>query len=353
MGKNKTILVAPLHWGLGHATRCIPVINALLADSFEVLLASDGGALLLLRKEFPQLQFIELPSYNIRYPAKAKNLKWKLLFNTPHILKTIRSEKKIIAKLLAEGRIDGIISDNRFGIYSEKVPSVYITHQLQVFSGNTTWLTGKIHRKIIAKYDECWVPDVNSDTNLSGELGHPEVNLPRVKYIGPLSRMRKKTLQIIYDVLIIISGPEPQRSIFEKELMGVFKVSKLKTLLVQGVVETDQKTTHINQITVVNFMNTDELEKAINQSDVVVTRSGYTSIMDLAAMNKKAFFIPTPGQFEQEYLAERLKTLRIAPSCDQGTFKIEKLNEISTYSGLQDFEPAAELKALFSLFKSE
>lgn len=353
MGKNKTILVAPLNWGLGHATRCIPIINALLESSYKVLLASDGGALLLLQKEFPELPFVELPSYAITYPRKGKNLKWKLLSKMPHIWRTMISEKKIISKMVSEGHIDAIISDNRFGVRSKKIPSVYITHQLNVLTGGSTFLSSKIHQNIIKKYDECWVPDVPASINLSGELGHVKQSALNIKYIGPLSRMKNRQLPVVYDVLVIISGPEPQRTLFENKILETFMGTKLKTLLVKGVFETEQTIVQNKNVKIINYLQTKELEKAINESEIIVSRSGYTTIMDLAAMNKKAFFIPTPGQYEQKYLAKRLKNLGIVPSCRQKNFTAKKLKEIPLYTGLETLKFKQNLKELFGLFESE
>jgi uncharacterized protein (TIGR00661 family) len=353
MGKNKTILVAPLYWGLGHAARCIPIINSLLENSFEVIIASDGGALLLLRKEFPELPYVELPSYEISYPRKGKNLKWKMLSRLPHIWRTMISEKNIIAKMVSEGRIDGIISDNRFGVHSKKVPSVYITHQLNVLTGSTSGLSSKIHQHIIKKFDECWVPDVSGSVNLSGILGHLKQSFSHIKYIGPLSRMQKIELPLVYNVLAIISGPEPQRTIFESKLLETFSGTKLKTLVVRGVVETEQKTIQHKNLTIINYLQSRELEMAINESEIIVSRSGYTTIMDLAAINKKAFFIPTPGQYEQKYLAKRLKNLRIVPSCSQENFSMEKLEEIPMYTCLNALKFERDFRELFGLFESE
>ena len=174
MKNQKTILVAPLNWGLGHATRCIPIVRALIDHNFNVILASDGAALLFLRKEFPQLHYIELPSYNITYPEKGHYFKLNLFLKLPQIQKTISSEKKMIKELMTEDKIDGIISDNRLGVFNKKVPTVFITHQLSVLSGSTTFFSSKLHQKIIKKFDACWVPDVDGPINLSGKLGHPK-----------------------------------------------------------------------------------------------------------------------------------------------------------------------------------
>ena len=346
-------MVAPLHWGLGHATRCIPIIRALLQDSYEVLLASDGSALLLLRKEFPSLPFLELPSYNISYPKKGRNFKWKLLSKLPHIYKTMVSEKRLIAKMISEGKIDGIISDNRFGIYSSRIPSIYITHQLSVLTGSTTYISSKIHQNIIKKFDECWVPDNEGKSNLSGKLSDIKQSGIPVKYIGPFSRMQHKTMVKAYDILVIISGPEPQRTFFENILISALDRTEKKIMIVRGIIESDQKRKESNNLTLVNFMESDQLEEAINESELVISRSGYSTIMDLSMMGKKAFFIPTPGQYEQQYLAKRLQNLRIAPFCQQQDFNIEKLNLVERYKGFNVSESVSDFKSLFRLFQRE
>jgi uncharacterized protein (TIGR00661 family) len=350
---KKTILVAPLFWGLGHAARCIPIIKALLLHNYNVLLGSDGAALIFLRKEFPSLSFIELPSYNIVYPNKGKHFKWKMFLNLPAIQKAILSEKKIVRELVSEAKVDGIISDNRFGVRNNKVPSVFITHQLNVLTGCTTFLSSKLHQKAINKFNQCWVPDIDSEKNISGKLGRLKKPNDSIQYIGPLSRFQKKKLPIKNDILALISGPEPQRTFFENELIEAFRLSEKSIVLVQGVVEEVQKKQTIGKIRVVNFMLSAELEKTINESEVVVSRSGYTTILDLTIMDKKAFFIPTPGQYEQLYLAKRLKNLGIAPSCKQENFHLKQLDEINNYRGLEDFKTTTDYQALFSLFESK
>jgi uncharacterized protein (TIGR00661 family) len=353
MKASKTILVAPLNWGLGHATRCIPIIKKLQSHNYDVLLASDGPALLLLRKEFPQLPFIELPDYQIAYSKNPAFFKLKLLTTLPQIKAAISSEKKIIKKLVVEGRIDGIISDNRLGVRSKKVPSVFMTHQLNVLSGTTSLLSSKLHQRFIKKFDACWVPDVQNSPNLSGKLGHPKKLKFPVTYMGPLSRMKKEELLYKYEVLALLSGPDPQRTLLEEKLMGIFINESKKILLVRGVVEEEPQTSVHNNITVVNFMQTQELERAINESKLVVSRSGYTTIMDLAAMEKEAYFIATPGQYEQKYLAKQLNKKRIVPSCSQEKFQINKLEDIEFYKGLKSIKSHVDYSQLFSLFEGE
>ena len=350
MKGKKRILVAPLNWGLGHATRCIPIIRALLHNNFEVVLASDGVALQLLKKEFPKLEALELPSYNIVYAKNAKLFKWKLLKNSPKVLKAIKAEKKVIKSIIDAFSIQGIISDNRLGLHNKKIPCVFISHQLQVLSGSTTWLSTKMHQKIMKQFDVCWVPDNIGEPNLSGKLGHVDIPELPTKYLGPLSRFNKKKLKITTDLLVILSGPEPQRTLFEEKLFKELKAFKGKIIFIRGVIEETQTKTQKNNMTIYNFMTSDLLEQTINESALVLSRSGYTTIMDLAKLEKKAFFIPTPGQFEQEYLAKRLDTLGIVPSCKQEDFTISKLQAVTTSSGLKHFEYEVNYKKLFDLF---
>ncbi|MCF7559899.1 glycosyltransferase [Sabulilitoribacter multivorans] len=347
---KKRILVAPLNWGLGHATRCIPIINALIAEGFEPIIASDGVALTLLKKEFPNLSSVELPSYNITYSRKGKHFKLKLLKDSPKLLKAINAEKKAVDYILENNKLAGIISDNRLGVRSKKVPSVFITHQLNVLSGNTTWLSTKVHQNIIEKFDMCWVPDMDGDINLSGKLGHGKSLSIPLKYIGPLSRFAYRKSEIKHDLMVLISGPEPQRTLLDEKMLLELKNYPGKVVFVKGIVEKEQAILVIGNITVYNFMTSSLLEKTIQESALILSRSGYTTVMDLAKLCKKAFFIPTPGQFEQEYLAKRLTEMELVPSCNQDQFNLKKLDDVCNYKGLKSFNFEVDFKELFNLF---
>ncbi|WP_304198641.1 glycosyltransferase [Flavobacterium alvei] len=348
---NKTILIAPLNWGLGHATRCIPIIKALQENNFIPIIASDGIALELLQKEFPYVQTLKLPSYQIEYAKNGKNFKWKLLKNFPEMIKAIWKEEKKVRKWIKKYDIDGIISDNRLGVFSKKIPSVYLTHQLNVMTGSTTWFTSILHQHIIKKHDECWVPDFEGTPNLSYKLGHienPDFNL---KYIGALSRMQKKETPKLYDLMIILSGPEPQRGLLEDKLKVEILRYKGSVVFIKGIVEKDQKKEQIDHVTFYNFMNSRQLEQTFNESEIVLCRSGYTTIMDLVKLEKKAYFIPTPGQYEQEYLAKKLKEEGLVPYSKQDDFSIEDLKEIENYKGLPLLEIPINWKHLFEVFE--
>ena len=249
-----------------------------------------------------------------------------------------------------------MISDNRLGLYTKKIPTAYITHQVTVLSGKTTWFSTLLHKYYINKYTQCWVPDIEGKKSLSGILGNPNKKLNiNTKYIGVLSRMTSRKEPIIYKAIAIISGPEPQRSQLQLKLTQQLQRLNGKVLLVEGKLASKQQKNTEGNITIVNFLTSLDLEKAIAQSECVITRSGYSSIMDLSCLHKKAFFIPTPGQFEQEYLARRLKKQRIAPFVTQENFKIKNLSRLAVYKGFnKNYSTQLELSDFFfSLFESK
>ncbi|ARV07288.1 glycosyltransferase [Polaribacter sp. SA4-10] len=344
----KKIIVAPLNWGLGHVSRCVPIIELLLENNFTPVLASDGKALEFLNKAFPDLESFNLPSYNISY---GKNLQWKLFLQIPKIVSAVKNEQKVIAEFIDKDKeVVGVISDNRFGVRSCKVPSIYITHQINVFSGSTTFLTSYIHQKIIKKFDECWIPDTPNST-FSGKLSSTKIN-STLKYIGVLSRFKKENLDKTIDVLLLISGPEPNRTFLEDTLKSAFKNDKRNIVFVLGKVEEVEKKWAEENIIFYNFLLTDKLEKLINSAKIVVCRSGYSSIMDLSVLEKKVFFIPTKNQPEQAYLANYLTEKRMAPQCSLKDFSVEKLLEDKDYKGLKSEEIKLNSN-LFSLFHSK
>ena len=209
-----------------------------------------------------------------------------------------------------------------------------------------------MHQKIIKKFEECWVPDVENNPNYSGKLGHLNNHKFKLRYLGILSRFKHQKLDVTYDLLVLLSGPEPQRSLVENKLLVELESFKGKVLFVRGVLSNQCKNINFNHFEVVNYLLSNELEKVINQSEIILARSGYSTIMDLVALEKKAFFIPTPGQFEQEYLAKQLKKKLIAPYATQKNFKLSDLNELDNYSGFKNSNASVNLN-LFSLFNSK
>lgn len=302
---NKRIIVAPLYWGLGHATRCIPIINDLIKNN-TVAIASDGEALTLLQKEFPDLQSFELPSYNVRYTFDS--MMANMIIQGPGSLATIKREYKKANTIARNWKADVLISDNRFGFRSDLTENIYITHQLNIPANNAmiSNIASRVHHKVIEKFDQCWVPDFKGSKNLAGKLSQVNIKTP-TKYLGPQSRMNKEKIAIKYDFTAVLSGPEPQRTKLEQILLDVFlKSTKYQFCLVRGTAE-ERKLFQISKnIKVFDLLTSKDLNHVMNASSQILCRSGYTSIMDLIKLEKPATLIPTPGQYEQEYLANRL-----------------------------------------------
>ncbi len=338
---GKRILIAPLDWGLGHATRCIPIIQELLNQGNEVMVASSGLALNLLKEEFPGLTFFELPSYKATY-TKRLPLMLKIFWQSPYFFYVIGREHALVNKLVDNHKIDIVISDNRYGCYSRKVKSIFITHQLTIqMPKGLTWLQGVINyfnQLLVKRFNICWVPDF-PDKRLTGLL--TTSRLP-VIFIGSISRFNKGAVrpEKLYQLLALLSGPEPQRTLLEEKLLSQLKHYQGKVMLVRGLpgVQTKAPILAAN-VEMVNHLKASELQHVIESSEIIISRSGYTTVMDLYALESKAIFIPTPGQTEQEYLAEKLKRAKIVYSDNQDRFNLlESIDKAKSYTGFHQSE---------------
>lgn len=306
MFSNKRIIVAPLHWGLGHATRCIPIINALKKNN-TVAIASDGESLKLLRKEFPSLNSFELPSYNIRYTFDS--MMANMIVQGPGSLSTILKENKRAKEIAKKWKADVLISDNRFGFRTDQTENIYITHQLNIPANNPmiSNIASRIHHRIINKFDQCWVPDYKGSKNLAGKLSQVNLKTPTT-YLGPLSRMVMETIPIQYDFTAVLSGPEPQRTKLESFIVEVFSnYPTHRFCLVRGTDQPNKHKTKATNTETFDLLTTKDLNRILNASSQTICRAGYTSIMDLIQLAKPSILIPTPGQYEQEYLAQTLE----------------------------------------------
>lgn len=261
----------------------------------------------------------------MKYSRNKIFLPWKILSQFPGMAFTIYKEHQWLKKIVKEYDIDAVISDNRFGMYHAKIPSIYITHQLLIKTGNafTERIASKIHFNFIKKYKECWVPDYEIN-GLAGELSHPK-KLPRkVKYLGALSRFEINSAEKKYDLLISISGPEPQRTIFEQQLLNELRTYTGTVLFIRGLPDNGSELKIENpSVECKNHLSAKELNEAIMQSQLIISRCGYTTIMDLIKLFKKAILIPTPGQTEQEYLAVHLRENNIFYTTDQKNFRLQ------------------------------
>jgi UDP:flavonoid glycosyltransferase YjiC (YdhE family) len=296
----KRILIAPLDWGLGHATRCIPLIRHILALGHVPVIAADGRPLALLRDEFPALEFISFKGYEISYP-EGQGMVWKMGVAAPRIIRRIAEENKELQDMIDHYRLDGVISDNRFGLYSQKVPCAYITHQVMIKAPFLEGYLHRLHKGYMERYTEVWVPD-HQENGLSGDLGH-KYPLPTAgRFIGPLSRFVAVDTAPSRDILVMISGPEPQRTRFERMVLDQLERFEGTAMAVLGTPEVKGHRTDKRGHTIVPHLPAAALEQAIRESRLIISRSGYSTIMDLSVLGKKAVFVPTPGQTEQEYL---------------------------------------------------
>ncbi|MEN8119506.1 MAG: glycosyltransferase [Bacteroidota bacterium] len=323
----KTVLICPLDWGLGHASRDVVIIKKLLKNEFNVVIGADKDPLSFLKSEFPELPFIKIPSTKIKYP-KGKRMAFKMLFSIPKILYGIQKEHQQLKKIVANQNVNIVISDNRFGLWNKNIYSVFITHQLEIQLPGWLKLMQSIVNKVnywfINKYDTCWIPDLPGENNLAGALSHPAIMPENFKYIGLLSRFNvQNEFAKKYEMLAIISGPEPQRSIFEDLLIKEIKKNNIKALIVRGKPGIKDIYSQ-NNIDFINHIETEELIKLIVATPIVISRSGYSSIMDYIKLKKNVILVPTPGQTEQEYLAKRLKEKMWFYSLDQNKFNLEK-----------------------------
>lgn len=305
------ILVAPLNWGLGHASRCVPLVQRMLDEGNEVILGGDGESLTLLRKHFPKLRYTYLAPLNLRYSAGSSQV-WAMFKALPKIVLWSIKDHLMLKALLREEPIDRVISDNRFGLYNRQTECVYMTHQLHIMLPKG-WLwaekiASRMHARVYARFNKVWVPDYEEkEKSLAGELSH--TGAP-VEYIGPLSRFAGKpgyrdTGTLNYDIVAVLSGLEPHRTMLEKEIIARYQDAEERVLIVQGLLHRPNTRIKRGTMTIVPTMGDAELVGALQGAKHIIARSGYSTIMDLEALGlmDKAEFIPTPGQPEQEYLA--------------------------------------------------
>ncbi|RYY95362.1 MAG: glycosyl transferase family 28 [Chitinophagaceae bacterium] len=321
------VLVAALDWGLGHATRCIPIIRSLLALGASVQLAGSGPSGTLLRAEFPALPYHELPATSVRYSRRGIALLWKLLLQVPKLRKVVAAERNWLRGQLNQETIHGVISDNRYGLHDPRVHCVLITHQLSIRTplgrfGNSLML--RWHYRLIGRFSSCWVPDAPGPPSLAGALAHPPT-LPPVptRYIGPLSRfIRAAEAPGPQRLVLLLSGPEPQRSLFEQQLCAQLWSYPGPVLLVRGLPGAETPPDVPPNVQVASHLPSEDLQRALSAASFVLARSGYSTVMDLAALGARGILVPTPGQSEQAYLARHLEAEGFAPAFAQEGFDL-------------------------------
>lgn len=305
MFNGTRILVAPLDWGLGHATRCVPIVRALLERGATPVIGADKAPLALLRDEFPQLPAVRIPGIDVRY-GKGRSQAWAMTKQFPAMLRSIRAERRHFDRLRRDVPLDAVISDQRFGIRTPGLPGVLITHQVFPFTPVAQGMLRRINLHHIRSFDRCWVPDEAALPGLAGELSHGPRMPANARYIGPISRFAKGpagTGTVTHRIVAVISGPEPQRTLLERSLTAQLQRIEGPHLLVLGRPDAP-KEQRIGDLTIVGHLNAQALREAMLHAGMIISRTGYTTLMDLARIGRTALLVPTPGQAEQEYLGQ-------------------------------------------------
>ncbi len=336
------VLVAPLDWGLGHATRCIPIIHAFQSLQLEVIIAAEGSLAILLQTEFPNIKIIPLQGYRIQYAKTPAGLFWKLLYQLPKIFRKIREEHNWLQQVIKSEKIDLIISDNRYGLYSNQVPCIFITHQLTIKAPIVLIekLLQKINYHFINRFSACWVPDSEGEKNVAGVLSHPTL-LPHipVHYLGILTRLiPKSNTNSFYQYCFLLSGPEPQRTLLEDQIKAILPQLSGTVAIVRGLPGAKHTLEVGENVKTFNHLPTAQLSMVLLASDLIICRSGYTTVMELIALQKKALLIPTPGQTEQEYLAKKLQKDQRFFSTNQNRMNLLQAIEQATNFTVINFE---------------
>ena len=330
MGKN--ILICPLNWGLGHATRCVPIIKNLNNQGHKVIIAADEGPLAFLQKEFPDHEFIKFPGFSPKY-SRSNTQVFKMMAAFPGALRDFRRDHKTVESIVKNYNIDMVISDNRFGCWSKHAHSVFITHQLHIQVPKiwkwTTPIINLFNYSYIKKYNEVWVPDVENEPSMGGKLSHPAIKIIDLKYIGYLSRFSSDNQDVTEKTnkfLVILSGPEPQRTMFEDIVLRQAKEIKDNVLILRAKPDSNDLLRDVpDNVSMFNHVDDEMFVKLVNSAEIIICRGGYSSLMDLAALGRTAFLVPTPGQTEQEYLAKHLGQKKGWGWCRQNDFQLDRI----------------------------
>ena len=324
----KRILIAPLDWGLGHTTRCIPIIRLLQSLGHKILFAGDAGQQAFIRQSLSEIDIHFLEGYRVRYSQRF--LMFTLIWQLPRLIRVIRKEHRWLEGIVIQEKIDGIISDNRYGLWLKKRPSIIITHQPGIVTGLGTWvdkLIRRIHYRYLNRFGQIWIPDIPGYENLAGKLSHPKILPARARYIGLLSQFnseKQKAAGHDGPILILLSGPEPQRTILADKLWTEAHIIQRPIVFVEGkegVVRKDIPP-HIQHISLANAA---QLQPLLEKAVLVICRSGYSTLMDLVVLGKKAVLIPTRRQTEQEYLAASLSERGIFNAASQSDIRLKEI----------------------------
>lgn len=348
------VLFAVHDWGLGHATRCLVLIRGLLAAGHTVTIISYGRALRLLRQELAEhCEFIELRDIPKPLSRRAAAFYVKMSLSMPQVFLTFRRERREVERLCATGRFDRVISDSRFGVCHHDVPSYYLFHSLrQIIPGRPRRLERMVElsqQRLLANGQKILIPD-EAVNGLAGDLCHnvdPSWN-GRTEYIGILSSVERTEQQPDIDYFISVSGAEPQRTIFENMVLSQVQQLSGRVVVALGRPDADPSAEQNDRIAVYSYLNRVQQQQFMNRARLVITRSGYTTLMELAELGKPALLVPTVGQSEQEYLARHHEERGHLHYVLQHKLDLARDVEVAaTYTGLPRVPPTRESVARF------
>lgn len=315
---------------------------------------------MLLRENFPDVPQLELPGYAVTYSRSGGTFVVKILSQVPRILRAIRNERNWLRRMQAAHRFDLVISDNRYGLKIEGLPAVIMTHQLQILTGfgpAADYVMRKLHYRMLGKFDACWVVDEQANGGLGGKLSHPADIPEGARYVGLLSQLNDPAPEMPVqskEVLVLLSGPEPMRTLFEKRLMEQMAgLTDYQFRLVAGNPGGAMPARLPAHVRYATHVNASGLSEAMGAAGLVICRSGYSTLMDLAALGKKALLVPTPGQSEQMYLAAHLQRKGIALSRSQALLNLANdIPEAMKFPGFPVPMPAGSQDSLRQVLES-
>lgn len=310
---GRRILYGVYHWGLGHATRSLGLIRALIerGDAVTIVVAPGPGMRLLQSELGDACEFYpfrDTPAPFSRYPAI---FYLRMTAAMPWVLAGYRREHRLADKLVAERHFDCVVSDSRLGLWSQAVPSYCIFHSIHqrvpFFSHFTERFVERGQRDLLKGFTKVLIPDVEENGGLSGWLGHDPVfdwGEGRLVYIGPLSSVPRMDVEQDIDVFFSVSGIEPQRGLLEQLVLQALPKLSGKIVVTLGRPKDGGECREVAGATVYGYLDRKHQAEMLNRAKLVMTRSGYTTLMELAGIGRRALFVATPGQSEQEYLAE-------------------------------------------------
>jgi uncharacterized protein (TIGR00661 family) len=328
-------LICPFDWGLGHASRCVPIIQTLLNLKQEVIVAADNAPLSFLQQQFPHIEFVRMPGFRPVY-SKSNSQIMAMVRSIPKSLRSFRNDHFLLEQIIENHHIDAVISDNRFGAWSRNVPCVFMTHQLHIqLPKSMKWarpFVDFLNKWYIKHFDACWIPDFAEEPFLSGKLSFPHfrnITSHRIGILSRFSNIQPKEKEQDIDLLIILSGPEPQRSILENSILSQIDRSSGMVVLLRGLPDVSNKIDVPENICVLNHTDDNTFAELVCRAKKIVCRAGYSTIMDLIVLGRKTWLVPTPGQTEQEYLSDYVSTIFDFRSVKQNQFNLKKIEALN------------------------